>query len=452
MSRGRQFTIAAGVLLGSLVLFAGLLATKPQAKRDPIQRKPPFVTVVMAQQQDYRVHMRAPGRVQPAAVLEMTSQVHGRVVKRHPNLVPGGRVSAGDVLIQIDRQDYELAIKQRQADVAKAELALWQEQAKGQAAKRDYARGGALPPLLTKTSGRIETPKEAQDVEGNSSQQKGALPHTPSVHANPALKHAKELALRVPHLHHAKAMLAAAQSNLQRARLQLERTQLCAPFDAVVQSANVQVGANITPQAKLARLVASDRFWVKTSVPVSKLGLVKLPHHGKGGSFARLWHASWSHKPPKQQQWQGEIVHLMSDVEKLGHMAQLLVQVRDPLGLKKSAGEQQVLPLLVGAQVEVELTGVTLKNAAVLPSGALQGGNALWVVDESDRLHRREVQVLWRDQQGRVVVEGLQVGERFVSSILQAPQEGMQVRVANPDKQKKRVKKTDAHKEPKSGL
>lgn len=395
MNGRRRLIIAAGVLLGSVVLFAGLLATKPRAKRDPVRRKAPLVTVVEARRQDYVVRIRAPGVVRAAAAVEMTAQVNGRIVKQHPNLVPGGHVAAGDVLVQIDRQDYEPAVKQREADVAKAELALRQEQAKGEAAKRDYERR-----------------------------------HLSAV-ADAA---AKELALRVPHLRNAKAMLASAQSRLRQARLQLERTRIHAPFDAVVQSANVQVGANITPQAKLARLVASDRFWVKVSVPVSNLELVRLPKSGRDGSPAHLWHASWSSKPPREQQWQGEVVRLMSDVEKLGHLAQLLVRVPDPLGLKKSVDKKRTLPLLVGAQVEVELTGVTLQNGAVLPSGALQGGDVVWVVDEGNRLHRRDVRVLWRDQQERVVVEGLQVGDRFVNSVLQAPREGMQVRVAVPDK------------------
>lgn len=419
MSRKRQLAIAAGVLLGSFVLFAGLLATKPQAKRDPVQRKAPLVTVVAARQQDYVVRIRAPGVVRAAAAVELTARVNGRVEKLHPNLVPGGRAAAGDVLIQIDRQDYELAVKQREADVAKAELGLRQEQAKAEAAKRDYERGTASP-----------------------------LHAASSVDTN---EDARELALRVPHLRNAKAMLAAAQSSLRQARLQLERTQIRAPFDAVVQSANVQVGANVTPQAKLARLAASDRFWVKVSVPVSNLRLVQLPKNGQGGSPAHLWHASWSSKPPQEQQWQGEVVRLMSDVEKLGHLAQLLVRVPDPLGLKKSADKQRTVPLLVGAQVEVELTGVTLKNGAVLPSGALQGGDVVWVVDGENRLHRRAVRVLWRDQQERVVVEGLQAGDRFVNSVLQAPREGMQVRVASPDDQKKDANKPGSRKEAKSG-
>ena len=51
-----------------------------------------------------------------------------------------------------------------------------------------------------------------------------------------------DLALRKPHLEKALADLAAAEADLRQADLQLERTRLAAPFNAILRARHVTVG------------------------------------------------------------------------------------------------------------------------------------------------------------------------------------------------------------------
>ncbi|MEM7588659.1 MAG: HlyD family efflux transporter periplasmic adaptor subunit [Myxococcota bacterium] len=391
----RQLVISAAVIAAAVAVFAVFVITKPAAQRAEVKQSPAVVQVQTVRRQSYTVHVQASGVVQPTRTVVLTSQVAGKVVDRHPQLVPGGFLKAEQQLVQIDPVDYELAVQQSLAAVAQAKLILQQEQARGQAAKRDFDRLG-----------------DGEHVD----------------------EHARALALRVPHLHQAQANLQAAQSGLKRAKLQLERTQVKSPFNAVVQSATAQAGAVVTPQTPLATLVDTDQFWVKASVPASTLPFLRMPSTGSKGSVTRIW--STTSYGPSKQKWQGHVVQLMSSLEKLGNMAQLLIAVPDPLGLKQPAAKQRGVPLkqrgvplLVGTQVTLQLQGVTLKDVVVLPAQAVQPDATVWVLSKESRLQRRKVRVLWRESDQSIVSEGLLANEQVVTSMIYGAKEGLVVHV-----------------------
>ena len=75
----------------------------------------------------------------------------------------------------------------------------------------------------------------------------------------------------------AEADVTAARAALEKSRLDLSRTTLTAPFDCVVTSENVDLGALVTPQTQLATLVGTDEYWVRVTIPVSQLRWIHIP-------------------------------------------------------------------------------------------------------------------------------------------------------------------------------
>jgi multidrug efflux pump subunit AcrA (membrane-fusion protein) len=63
------------------------------------------------------------GPVRPARVWKAVAQVSGRIIEIHPRLRDGEILAAGTELIRIDPIDYELALAQAQAELAKLEVA-----------------------------------------------------------------------------------------------------------------------------------------------------------------------------------------------------------------------------------------------------------------------------------------------------------------------------------------
>ena len=62
---------------------------------------------------------------------------------------------------------------------------------------------------------------------------------------------------------------------MAQAQLDLERTEIKAPFDALVLSESVEVGGQAVVGAELARMVDRSRFSVEVSVPAERLDLLQ---------------------------------------------------------------------------------------------------------------------------------------------------------------------------------
>jgi len=130
-------------------------------------------------------------------------------------------------------------------------------------------------------------------------------------------------------------------------------------------------------------------------------------------------------------------------------MARVIIEVQDPLGLKSDAQ-----PLLLGAQVEVEIIGRVMQDVIELPRSVLRDGDKLWLFSPSPEVARgeqralpseatpqvaqrlgslevREIKVL-RKRKDTVIIKGeLTSDEQVITSRIPTPVPGMRLRV-NP--------------------
>ena len=374
------------VIIPIAIVFAGLVATrgivslKATAARKPPSETAPVVEVVEVQASSNGARVSANGMVAPALDVTVQPEVAGRIVHVSSSLLPGGRFKRGELLAKIDARDYELAIKQQESQVHRAELDLELEAGRQKIAKREWELLGSSAP-------------------GDA---------------------APDLALRKPHLAAAKYNLDAAKSGLERAQLNLERTSLRAPFNAIVMTENVEVGQVVAPGAKVARLIGTDRFWVRVSVPVERLEMLDIPGiNAETGSPATIVQALGG---DKNIQRKGQVLRLQGELDHQTRTAQLLVAIEDPF-----AGEGP--PLLPAAYVTVHIEGRSLPGVFAVPRSALHGGDRLWVVGAEDRLASRKVELRWGSEGQAFVTGELEAGDRVVTSALSLPVEGMRVRV-----------------------
>jgi hypothetical protein len=126
------------------------------------------------------------------------------------------------------------------------------------------------------------------------------------------------------------------------------------------------------------------------------------------------------------------VLRLLPAVEERGRMAQVVVAVEDPLGLRLPPTERPT-PLLIGTYVELELQGRVLKDVVPVPRAALRDDRFVWIVGEDGRLHAREVEIAWRERERVLVSHGLARGDRVVTTNLPVATEGMKVEIAPSD-------------------
>jgi RND family efflux transporter MFP subunit len=375
--------LSLAVIVAGIIGAAYITKTAPKARRRPPARIAPLVEVTQIQPGIHNVAVQAMGTVVPAKEIVLESRVSGEIVALHPQFTVGGFLEKGSEVLRIDPLDYELAVTLAQARVKDSVSILKVSEEEAAASIEEWR-------LLYK-----DKPENAEI---------------------PALV-AKE-----PQLEAARAKLAAEKADLQKAKLNLARTRIKAPFNAIVRKKFVDIGSQVSGQEQLAELIGTDEYWVQASIPVDRLNWITIPRQSAAtGSRVRIFHRN-------DYEHSGRVIKLLGDLEQEGRMARVLIEVRDPLGLRQKENSQ--LPLLIGEYVRLEISGRQLDNVYRIPRPALRDNSRIWVASSENTLKIRDVDVLWRDSETVLFRDGLQPGDRLIMSELPTPVDGMAVQIA----------------------
>ncbi len=373
-----------------MILFVGLVisgvvaATGPEAPRRQPQRQARLVEVTTLEVADTQVTVEALGTVKSALDVRLQAQVGGQVIYVSPRLIPGGRFAEGEMLLRIDAREYEFAVRQRESDVARAEQALKLEESQQEIARREYELMGDII--------------DDDDIE---------------------------LVLRAPQLETARKAHIAALAALEQARIDLDRTTVVAPFNAIVEDRLVDRGGIVAANTALATLVGTDACWVEVLVRVDDLVWIETPRaDGSGGSVVRVRQdAVWD----KGAWREGRVLSRSGSLDAQGGMVRVIVEVLDPFNLRTA--DAAAPALLMGSFVDVELLGQTVADAVLVERRYVRDGNSVWLMDDEDNLRIRTIKPVYAGESQVLVVEGLEAGERLVTTHLSAPVEGMPLRL-----------------------
>ncbi len=369
-----KFILPVVILIVGLGAARFLISQKQQTEKKAPEARVATVEYVEVVEGAPRARIEATGTVEGDRQVSLSALVMGEVVYVADQLDPGGRFPKGATLLRVDPRDYEVAVAQEASRVQKADLEFELEKQRGATAAREWALLG-----------------EGKDES------------------------AAPLALRGPHLATAAQALEAARSGHERARLNLERTALRAPFNAMVLQESAELGQVLSPGAPIMTLVGTDRFRVRVAIPVDQLIHVAIPgvNSDVGSTAAVTQDLGGGH----QIQRTATVTQLAGQLDPQTRTAELYLTIEDPL-----VGEG--LPLLPQAFVKVSITGLPVEGAVAIPRKALVDGNVLWTVTAEDTLKRSEVTVGWRDAETAFVVDGLMAGTRVVTTPMSLPIEG----------------------------
>ncbi len=378
-----SFVIALALLLAGIGSIIAFVVTKPEPEKNPGTELVPTVRARPIEEVDHPVVIETQGVVRSVREVSLAAEVAGRVVAIDPQLIEGGRVEEGQVLVEIDSADYQAAVARARSNLADAELALAQEQARRKQAELDWAKLGRGEP--------------------------------------------GDLVLRKPQIIAAEARIDSARAEVERAERDLSRTSIEAPFDARVRRAQVEVGAVVSPGAPVAELYSGDQLEVRLPFSLLDYGYLDPGGAPEFSVSARIG--------GEEQRWPARMERLEGEVERSTLSGYGIARV-----LPNEAGG---LPP-VGLFVEARVPGRTLEDAVQLPRAAVRGRNEVWVVgdretgepgDESgadgDRkvLAKRRVDILRSGRDELIVTGDFAPGDMLVLTRLAAPLVGMEVAV-----------------------
>jgi multidrug efflux pump subunit AcrA (membrane-fusion protein) len=253
---------------------------------------------------------------------------------------------------------------------------------------------------------------------------------------------ASRLTLRGPQLAAARAALARSEAQLADAELDLQRTEIRAPFDGVVRSESVDVGAYATAGQPLARVFSIEQ--VEVVVPLSDADAALLPGlwDVRPGSESRAFPARVvASFGQRQFAWEGFVDRAEAALDEVSRTLDVVVRVSDPFSAGRSwdsesgaaaeGGSAASVPLLVGQFAEVEIQGVEGAFVTV-PRRALRDGDEVWVVVDG-RIRIVPVRVVQRGGGLAYVERGLEPGDRVVTDGVTLVTEGMEVRLRSEE-------------------
>jgi RND family efflux transporter MFP subunit len=372
----KRFLLPIIIVISGFALAGIIVATGPRLEQLPPPNNAPIVRTWRADAQTVQLTSITHGTVLPRTESELIPEVSGRVISMSDSMVSGGFFTEGDVLLQIDPLDYEVALEQARAALTSAESEL-------DNADRAYKRQLDL----------------AKKQSASQSQQDDAQNR----------------------LRFAQASLREARARLSRAERDLQRTKITAPYDGRVRSERVDIGQFITRGQAIANLYATDMAEVRLPIHDEELAYLELPLAGlkvteQPTVLLRARFAGADHT------WEARVVRTEGELDPQTRMINVIAQVESPYEQVNKP------PLAVGLFVEAEIIGTQVDDVFVLPRSALQANEQVYVINSDNRIQFRDVEILRIVDEDVYVKSGISIGDTICLSTINNAIEGMQVR------------------------
>ncbi|MBU2924076.1 efflux RND transporter periplasmic adaptor subunit [Colwellia sp. 4_MG-2023] len=374
MARKKQIIIPIAILAIGIGAYIGFSSMKKPPEEKAEVDNTPIVEVKNITVMPMTMKVSSYGVVKPKYETTIVAQVSGEVVELSDTFVRGGLVKKGQLLARIDPNDYHAALIDAQANMASARAALETEVAQGKVAEKEWQQ-------ITDTS-------------------------------------PTELSLRKPQLAQELANVKSAQAAILRAERNLQRTEIRAPYDAMINSRSIGLGSFVGVGSEIGMLLGTAIAEVR--LPVADNQLQYLIDQGLqstvnlSGTFAG-----------EEIQWQAKIVRSEGVVDDNSRMTYLVAEIQDPYYLNHSNKEHD-LPLRFGSYVTAKILGINIEHASIVPQ-YLVVNEQVALLDSESKLHYADVNIV-RQEGGDVVInKGLLDGDQLIVSSLDYPVEGMKL-------------------------
>ncbi|TAG26498.1 MAG: efflux RND transporter periplasmic adaptor subunit [Burkholderiales bacterium] len=355
------------IVMMSALVSATLLAacSKPAPAPEPVRS----VKVISVGASGLASGYEYSGEVRARVESRLGFRVAGKIVKRQAEV--GQRVKAGQILAQLDPQDYKLA-----ADGARAALA-------AASTNRDLAAADFK---------RFQSLKEQNFISG------------------------AELERRETALKAAEAQVSQAQAQLANVGNQVGYANLVADVSGIVTAVDAEVGQVVSAGSPVVRIAQDGPRDVVFNVPEDRLASVAM------GSSAKA--RRWSGDAVSGDELAGTIRELAASADPLTRTYQAKLAIKDsslPLG-----STVVVYPSSQTSGVQA----IKLPTSALMQSA--QGSSQVWLLDKTAMtVNPVNVIVATADGNEAVIASGVKPGDLVVSAGVHVLSPGLKVKIFN---------------------
>jgi len=372
-----HYFLPLGLIILAVVIVIGM-ATVAKGKRPERQdsgQSAVLVDTIPATARSLNFVIHSQGSVRPRTQTTLVAQVSGIVESISEDFVAGGFFRAGEVLISIDPSDFRTALKRAEASLASRRAKLAEEKSRSEQAVKDW-----------RNLGRAGEPPD--------------------------------LVIRKPQLDDALANVLAAEADLEKARRDLQRTQISVPYDGLLREKRVDVGQYVTPGTQLGVSFAVDTAEVRLPLAMDDLAFLDLPSatDDETGDYPDvILSADFG---GETRTWKASLIRTEGVLDINSRVLHAVASVVDPYGL---LGESRQDELRMGTYVRAEIAGRRVENVVVLPRFALRNDDTVLVANEERKLEIRKVEVVREEPRQVYITSGVKDGELVVTTTLDAP-------------------------------
>ncbi len=385
MARSRRQSVSvltrAGVSIGVLALgvaiFAYLVTTKRQVPRGNGGPRATSVAVFPAQRVPVQRQWQGFGTAEAMDVADVPARVTATVEHLPEDVLVGQPVSRGQLLVQLDDEDFEheVAIAEQALIELRAQLARLEVERQRLTERLAYEREDlaiAEDELARKRQLFAQQAANEADVDATRSK---------VIAARRALSLTAEALDQLdPRAQQLEARVRSQESSLAMARLNLSRTQIRSPMEGVLAAVDVEVGESVAPGQRVARVVSLERIEVPMKLPAAARRHIELR------DTVRLRPTN-----DRADDWEGRVVRIAPVDDERTRTVALYVQVRQEGANDRAASARRAGLLVPGMFVGGVVTTGERRPRWVVPRRSVRGGRLMVV--EGGRATSRAVDV-----------------------------------------------------------
>ncbi|MEW6983797.1 efflux RND transporter periplasmic adaptor subunit [Colwelliaceae bacterium 6471] len=424
--------VAAGVLLVVLIV-----KLQPEMSHNPQARPSVMVNAITLEEHNLRPSITGFGKVEPDLTLSGKAEVTGRVTYIHPNLKKGAILPKGTVVLRIDDKDYQLALRQAQADLLSNKASLNEMQLTIENNKLDLklaneklkVRQAELKRLVQlRKTGAVSQSKLDQERQNMLQQQQEVQQLENKQTTLPS-----DLAVL-------EAKIDISASKVERSERDLARTEIVLPFSARVRQVNAELDQYVTAGSLLFDVSGLDKVVINAQFPLeqfrqiaagfdkSKLNLNNLTTSFDTSSFFTSLglSATVNIAGHPNLKWDAKVERFSDNLDPQSHTIGVVVSVS---GSYENIDPIKRPPLLEGNYMEVKLQGAS-SRFLVLPRFSLHE-NQFYLIDENNTLQRVDVNEVELQGDLALLKNTLKVGTRVITSDVFPAVNGMSVTVVD---------------------
>ena len=385
------------LFFGSLVLIEALKKRSEKSDNRRFQKERVFaVNVETLNKQIASPKILSYGEIYSKRMLEIRPLVSGRLDYVSEKFVEGGYVKSGDILFRLNQKDYlnELEIAEIDLEDTKAQLS-------EAISKLDYAN------LEFEVSeSQLNLRKNALDRQTQLAES-GLITSSQLENTQLAYSSSKQQFLNKQNLVKSsknaidklKIQLKRRSISIDKAKRNLDETEIKAPFDGIIASVNILPGSVINKNEKLGTLLDPNSLEVMFNLSANEFARVI----DKDGKLLNLDITAYLKLSNNDIPFSGKIERINPEIMNIGSGRKLFASIN--LGENKT--------LRPGDFVVLEIKEPSLKNITVLPSSAVTIDGKIFILEEDNRLKEIEVTIL-RRQGNEVIVSGAPTDKEYV--------------------------------------